>query len=151
MNDTRVFRSSFSRLWKWITGLSALMYLVTGGTLAWNGQLDEEASIAAGAFSLSCGLLFAAAVICFPVYASPNGLRCYNYWGIYATIPWDTITNVRRISVLGLPYLVARSSASSVQPTVPLYLSDMPGFILVVKQFAGDDNPLFVGLVDHSR
>src|SRR5437763_10220692 len=41
------------------------------------------------------GLPLALAILYFPVYVAVDGIKCYDFWGIYHFAPWETIERVR--------------------------------------------------------
>ena len=88
-----------------------------------------------------------AAIACFPVYLRPDGVRGYDFYGLYRTLRWAEIVRVRRVSVLGSPYLVATDGSREVW--VPLYLPDMARFARAVRACAGDGHPLAVALREY--
>ena len=73
-------------------------------------------------------MVLSVAVACFPVYVRPDGLRSYNFFGLYRTLRWNDIADIQQESLLVLRYLVVTSESGWRQVWVPLYLSDMPGF-----------------------
>lgn len=91
---------------------------------------------------VGCGVLLALATIYFRVYLSPDGLRCYDFNGIYQTARWEAITEVIPFNFFGLRYLRVFSSDTKRPRYVPLFLSDMPGFTAEVVRFAGVEHPL---------
>ncbi|QVL31833.1 hypothetical protein KIH39_23850 [Telmatocola sphagniphila] len=92
--------------------------------------------------ALGLGGLFGLAVILFPVFVRVDGIRCYSFLGIYQTILWSDIAQVRRQSVTGLLYMVVKNISGWKEIWIPLYLSDMPKFIQAVRAAAGEDNLL---------
>jgi hypothetical protein len=136
----RVFRSSFPVLWRWATifcGILSLCLYVVALISGFRLPLGLTA-----AFALFLGVIFAAAVVCFPVFVSPEGVRCYNYFGFYKTVPWDAMTGFRRENIFGLRYLAVDSSSGWFAIYIPLYLSDMAGFAQAVREFGGEGHPL---------
>jgi hypothetical protein len=100
---------------------------------------------ATAALALVCGV-FALAILCFPVYVSPEGIRCYNFFGLYRTLPWHAVTRIGHDSVFGMGYLVVASSARRSEIYIPLYLSDMAAFTDVVREHARLGHPLVEAL-----
>lgn len=88
-----------------------------------------------------------AAISVFPIHVRPDGLRGYNFYGVYRTIRWHDIKWVGRVSVLGAAYLVTNDGTGQVW--VPLYLPDMAGFIRAVLACVGDGHTLAVALREH--
>jgi hypothetical protein len=145
--STRVFRSSFLVLWRWTTlycgVLGALLYFST-----WMDGRPVPPDVTT-VMALSLGVIFALAVVAFPVYVSAGGIRCYDFYGVYRTIPWDQMHCLRKRNLCGLRYLVIASPVIRAEIWVPLYLSDMPGFVGTVRQYAGDEHVLVAALHDY--
>lgn len=135
----RVFRSSLRVLWRWTT---IFCFVVSIGTYF----ITPLPPARTASLSLVIGGVFAIAVVSFPIYVLPHGIRCYNYYGFYSTVRWDSISRIRQRSVFGLRYLVVRSPSSWSEIYIPLYLSDMQGFIAAVRERAGENHPLVTAL-----
>jgi hypothetical protein len=138
--ETLVFRSSIRTLWAWGTvcgGIppAVLLYLA-------DEQRDPSQLILALLTVLLAAALFAIGVACFPVYVRPDGLRSYNFCGIYRTLPWDAIAKVHHEAVFGFRYLVISDAAGERELWVPLYLSDMPGLAAAIRGHVGPEHPL---------
>jgi hypothetical protein len=144
---TLVFRSSFAVLWRWTSTLCGII-----GAIVYIQALVSGAPLPFGltfGLALGFGLVFAVAVVCFPVYVRADGLRCYNFYGLYRTLRWEDIADIRKDGVLGLPYLVVSNSSGWRQVWVPLYLSDMPGFARAVRACTGDGHMLVEALEEY--
>jgi hypothetical protein len=140
--QTHVFRSSIRDLW-----IGATLFAgVPGAALFYflGGAQEPGELVLAGAVAVVLAALFAVAVACFPVYVRDDGLRCYNFYGVYQTLPWAAITNVRQESMFGFGYLIVGDGEREIW--VPLYLSDMQGFARTVRTHVGDQHPLAVAL-----
>jgi hypothetical protein len=146
--ERRTYRSSFWTLWRWTTACCGLIGALVYGFCLLSGGPPQVAFPTAG-LSLVLGTLFAVAVVCFPVYLSPEGLRCYNYWGLYRSIAWLEVGQISPESVLGLKYLRVTSRGSGAEVWLPLYLSDMSSFIEQTRHYAGPDHPLVEALERH--
>ena len=143
-SNSRAFRSSFMVLWRWTSALCGLGGALIYGTAWFMGRpISGPPTIA---LSLLLGILFAVAVVLMPVYVTPEGVRCYNFWGLYRTVGWAEMGEIRRQSVLGLRYLTVAPPDGAWPIYVPLYLSDMPEFLAAVRKHAGDAHPLVAAL-----
>lgn len=140
----RVFRSSFFVGWRWITTACAIVAAVT-----------YFVSLAAGHpvprlpmiwWAAGMGLAMAILVFLCPVYVSAEGIRSYNFYGIYSTVAWNAEMRTRRHNLFGLRYIVISSRANWTELWVPLFLSDMRGFTEAVAEFGGDEHPLVLEL-----
>ncbi len=85
-------------------------------------------------------------VVLFRVRVGPGGLRGYDFWSLPAVVSWDGITDLRPLSLVGLPFLLIQSDVSRRRLWLPLFLADYPGFVEAVAESAGDDHPLTVAL-----
>lgn len=119
-----------------------LLYAICGWGLGRPISVPPTIGIAA-AMSLVC----AVAIVLYPVYLFPDGLRCYNYWGIYQTAKWEDIQGVRATSVFGMRYLVIQTTCHS-EIYLPLWLSGMSEFIRVVQAAAGNNHVLTKALMN---
>ncbi len=138
------FRSSFAVAWRWTTTICGIVFGF-GYVIAWflsGRQPDAPPTIAT---AVVAGLLFAVAIIFWPVYVLSDGIRTYNYWGMYRTVPWTEFTVVERANIFGLRYL-RFASIDGTRLYIPLWLADMPGFAAIVRDRAGDVHPLVFAL-----
>ncbi|MBA4066920.1 MAG: hypothetical protein C0501_25080 [Isosphaera sp.] len=90
---TLVFRSSFIVLWRRLNAWCGV-----GGAVVWALALASGAPlplVPTFAVALAVGSAFAVAVVLFPVYVRADGIRCYNYCGLYQTLRWGEIAEVR--------------------------------------------------------
>jgi hypothetical protein len=85
-------------------------------------------------------MLLAAAF--FPVHVQPEGLRCYDFFGIYHLAKWSEITAVRPIWILGLRYLRVRSRDCPRVVWLPLFLAGKEEFTALVRERAGEEHML---------
>ena len=89
------------------------------------------------------GVLFATAVALFPVYVLVDGVRCYNFWGMYRTVKWAEVGEIRPANMFRLRYLtVASTSGGTARSRVPLYLSNMDRFVASIRDRAGPEHTL---------
>jgi hypothetical protein len=101
-----------------------------------------------------CGLLSLVitplAVWGYPVYVYPDRLTAYNFWGVYSSPAWDGITAARTLN-LGVVSLVrVYTEETWLTLWVPLFLDDLDRFTELVRDFAGDGNPLSAELARHA-
>jgi hypothetical protein len=146
-NQRLVFRSSFWKVWRCTTIFCSAIGAIIYGLGVLSGF--PPAPFPTAERSLGLAILFAIAIALFPVYVSPDGLKCYNFWGIYCFAPWPSIIETKPGNVFGLKYLRVRSSSFSSEMWVPLYLSRMSDFVVAVRESAGESNPLVVALQEH--
>ena len=141
---TFVFRSSFVVMWRWTTTICGI-----AGAAIYIQGLVSGAPVPLGLTSISAlgiGAVFAVVVVCFPIYVRADGIRGYNFFGLYHTLRWEDIADIREEGILGIRYLVVTSTSGWRQLWVPLYLSDMPGFARAVRACAGDGHSLVTAL-----
>ena len=145
MARRQAFRSSFFVLWRWTTIFCGLLGALIYGAAWLDG--NPVSLPPTMAFAVGMGLFFALGVACFPVYVVEEGVRCYNYWGLYSTVRWDAAIRIRRANLFGLRYAVVSSPSNWTEIWIPLYLSDMNGFIAAIREHVPDDHPLILALV----
>ncbi len=143
-SERLLFRSSLVVLLQWTLTFFGIIGAIVYGISWAQGRPTSGPETIGGA--LTIGLLFGVAVALFPVYVLHHGVRCYNFWGAYRTIAWSEVSDVQRQNLFGLRYLSVASIAGGSPIWIPLYLSDMTGFITAVKNRAGRANPLVVAL-----
>lgn len=78
----------------------------------------------------------------FRVVVSSKSICGHSSWGKPAKLQWDEIASAQKTNWLGLKYLKLSSSTKKNVIWLPLYLSDLPGFVKAVAKFASADNPL---------
>lgn len=78
----------------------------------------------------------------FKVFISPEGVRCYNFWGTYRTVEWADVARADRISMLGLKFILVHSRRRPDPLWLPRFLSNRAAFDQLVAQYAGVDHPL---------
>ena len=93
--------------------------------------------------------MFAAFVWCVPIYVSQEGIRSFNIWGAYRLVLWSDIREIRPVNLLGLKYLRIYSAAIDWPVWLPLYLSDIGGFVTQARQHAGADHPIVATIERH--
>lgn len=142
------FRSGFWPVWRvtmiWSSVTAAICVIVIG--IALKLPITGIELVAAAAMAIVCGILVAAAVIAFPVYIRPDGLRCYDFFGNYRLAPWETIERAEPINLLGLRYLRVQAPPLARPLWLPLFLADMDGFVDAVYRLVGKDHPLVMAL-----
>lgn len=76
------------------------------------------------------------------VSVQPEGLRTFDVWGRYHTVPWESITAAKRWSFFGMPSGRIRSDAVGSPLWLPLYLDRRGRFDLLVAEYTEQTNPL---------
>ncbi|QEL17526.1 hypothetical protein [Limnoglobus roseus] len=146
---TLVFRSSHRFLWG-----RAVLY---GGVLGFGGiglaLMKGSGSAVAAAIlitigvTLLLGVLFSLTVWLMPVYVSASGVRSYNGFGVYRTLTWDEMAEVREDGMGGLGYLVISNRSGWREIWVPLFLADMPNVNTAVRACVDADHVLAKALM----
>lgn len=89
-------------------------------------------------------------IIKMPVTVSTEGFKFIDWMWTYQFASWSNIRFVKPSrAFLGLPYLRIGLNDSKDVIWLPLFLNELPEFINLVKQFAGEDNLLTKELVHH--
>lgn len=98
-------------------------------------------AISGGAF-LACVAFTYGGSKLFPVHLGPSGIKCYNRMGLYRVARWSEIEAAEVDYIQGIPYIFVTTAGKKDPLTVPIWLSDFPGFSVAVKEYAGENNPL---------
>jgi hypothetical protein len=120
-----------------LCGALALIISAAAALSGWEVQPLPALTVA-----VVSGVLLALALAYYRVSVAADGLKCYDAFGIYHFAAWPTVERVRPLNLLGLRYLLVRSSAVPRALWVPLFLADLPGFRAAVAQHAGPTHPL---------
>lgn len=83
---------------------------------------------------------FTIAVLGLPVVLSVTGEGLV--WSGFSKLPWSQIKSVRRVSLLGLPYLIV-SRTRGFRWWLPLYVRGPVSFESAVAKLAPHENPLY--------
>jgi hypothetical protein len=103
--------------------------------------------VAGVAFLELYALAFVAALSAyFKVYVSPDGLRAFNFWGLYREVAWAELRSAGPVNFLGLKYLRAYPTGGRAPLWLPLFLRDQGRFCALVRQYAGPEHPVAVAL-----
>jgi hypothetical protein len=78
----------------------------------------------------------------YKVKISPDGISCFNFWGIYSFVVWDEIRGVRVVNFLGLKYEKVFFSNARFPLWVPLFIKNRDGFTKALSEFAPTSNLL---------
>jgi hypothetical protein len=153
------FRMSFWRLlfvvilWSIPLGVTIGVSLALVFTAAF-GMTVPPLVMATAVFVATAGGELVAAVLVLPliayykVYVSPDGVRAYNFWGVYRFARWADFRRVALGSFLGLPLLRAYTDGAWTPLWLPLFLADWDGFCALVRTHAGAEHPLTVALAE---
>jgi hypothetical protein len=83
---------------------------------------------------LVCYLFLNLMKLIFPITIFHNGIKCYNYIGLYHFVEWHQITKVYRQSVEGYLYVFVETKNLKRPLTIPLYLENMEDFVNLIKK-----------------
>jgi hypothetical protein len=78
----------------------------------------------------------------YAVTIDSRGIRTFNVFGGFKTVPWESISKVHVTSMTGVTYFVMKSSETRLALYVPVDLKDSDRFGELVIRFAGSDHPL---------
>ena len=108
--------------------------------------LDETMVVLYAVGSAMVAVLLAPAFLVYVwkqrVTVTPHTLTCSNGFGKLVTVPWGSITAVRRLILPGFPYLLVKSTHSRFKLWLPLFLGRFAEFTDRVEEYAGADHPL---------
>jgi hypothetical protein len=79
---------------------------------------------------------------CFKVKLKPNGISCYNFWGIYSFVLWEEMRAVKMFNLFGLKYARVFFRNSNIPLWVPLFIKNRNEFSKALSEFAPPPNLL---------
>jgi hypothetical protein len=143
------FRISFWVLWAYVviaaTGIGVPLALALVACLGlwppWD-KLVVAVGGGVGVAEISASLLLLVYIAYFKVTVGPDGLGGFNSWGGFRKFAWADISSVRRINLLGLPYLRVYAEARKASLGLPLFLRDRERFCRLVRAYAGPEHPV---------
>jgi hypothetical protein len=104
----------------------------------WDAQLVLEVVALLAALCIVCA---AAVVAAFPVRIGRAGIRSYDMWGRYSSVPWNDIKRVEPRNYVGFPFLRIVSVSGRVV-YVTTWIRNPDIFLNRVGELAGAENPL---------
>ena len=130
------FRVSFFKMYPLVFFLTVGLITLLNGLMGIASRpLEIVIQLAATIVIQFISLAIAAAY--FQVYVSPDGLRCFDFWGKYRFVRWDEITRQAPINVLGLKYLRVFGSSLRRPLWVPLFLQQDEMFWETTARLSG--------------
>ncbi len=82
----------------------------------------------------------------YKIIVSDEYLRGYTFWGKYYSIPWETITNVKPIRIIGMKYIKVFNTLSKRPLWVPVFLNNMLSFKHEAIGKMKEENPMRIYL-----
>ena len=76
------------------------------------------------------------------VTAMPEGVRTFDVWGRYCTVPWESLTAARRWSFFGMRSARLVSSANKAPLWLPLDLDEPEAFRALAEAYTEPQNPV---------
>ena len=76
----------------------------------------------------------------------PEGLTCYNFWGLQRTIPWRTMQRVRQFQLFGLSYLRISAEQQRSDIWLPLFVDRYELLLDLVGAHVDEQHPLMLKL-----
>ncbi len=137
-----IYYCHFKRLWK----QAFIIYLIAIFNISvmdYFSGAEIGVVLKVAIISMCCGPLITALPLwimtrVFPVYVKKEGLRSYNIFAFYRTVPWNEIDKIRPINFLGLRYIRVGSIRGGAPIWIPMFLDNVDGFIESVEYFGGD-------------
>jgi hypothetical protein len=87
-------------------------------------------------------------VFYFQTGIGPEGIRGFNFWGVYRDAPWEDFRSVSPFNLLGLRFLRAHTARGWSPLWLPIFLNDWDRFRDRVLEYAGPEHPLSRALED---
>ena len=139
------FRISFEEPFRAVFGLALI------GAVGWflaNGMTDLVilgllVPIATGVMS-AISIEFLRRRYLFTV--GPEGLTCYNFWGVQKAIPWPSMKRVRKFELFGLAYLRIHADQQPSDIWLPLFVVRSDVLTDLVGAHVDEHHPLAVQL-----
>jgi len=78
----------------------------------------------------------------FKVKLKPNGISCFNFWGIYSFVLWEEMRAIKIFDLFGLQYARVFFRDSKVPLWVPLFIKNRQEFSKALSEFAPSSNLL---------
>jgi hypothetical protein len=72
----------------------------------------------------------------------PEGISCYNFWGLKRTIPWGGIEAVRPFRMFGLEYLRIEATGLRSDIWLPMFVDHEPVLTDLIFAHVNDPHPL---------
>lgn len=110
----------------------------------------EPAWTLAKGIGVVVALLCSGAWIYSRVQIFEQGLRGYDFIGVYHEVPWSSIRSTRGASVAGLRYIVVSSAVPTVELWVPVFLANKSDFCAALRRHAGPSHPLTQAVLRHA-
>jgi hypothetical protein len=142
--STKKFRYAFLPAWRTQTSLTtiAIMAIMIFRAVLSGHAIQKPDLLFNLSIALFCGIFLAIPIGFFRFSVSPEGIRCFNSFGLWSLLEWSSIAYVKPSRYFHLPYLRLTVDGHRTSYWIPLLLSDMEGFRLAVQSAAGIDNPL---------
>jgi hypothetical protein len=86
-------------------------------------------------------LLVLPVVLYYTTGVGPEGIRGFNFWGIYRDALWEDFRSVSPINFLGLRFLRAHTARGWGPLWLPIFLTDWERFRDLVLEYAGPEHP----------
>ncbi len=144
-NETGIKSDTFAMSFTPLYVLVALLALLGTTAILWLGTKGTVSPVALGWATLGIlGGVFVFTLLLVLVYrvrVRPDGLRSFDSWGLFYTLPWGDINSVNRLSVASLSFLSVKSS-NGIGVLVPLFLCDKRRFCESLAKHAGPNHLL---------
>ena len=75
-----------------------------------------------------------------PVYVKKEGLRSWNIFSFYKTIPWNDIQSIKTFNFIGFKYILVKSKLGGLSIWIPTGLNDVDSFLNSIEHCGGDRN-----------
>ena len=137
MEENQIYRSNYFITFFHSFLVFVILILIDDGL-----EINWEAFIFATALMLLINLFL---ILYYKITINSNSLKGYDVWGIYHTIEWNTIVEVKPIRIAWLKFVKVVNTTN--RPLwLPLFLNDMNLFIDKVETIVPKENPLRIFL-----
>ena len=134
MEEKYIYRSKFIISFVHIYLVFFILILVDDGL-----GIDYEALLFA---SVIVTILTFVVIRYFKITITDKYLNGYDFWGIYHSVDWGSIMDVKPIRIAGLRYFRIESTMSKRSLWIPFFLDNISGFKKESIKRLGENNPL---------
>lgn len=138
---TEEFRISFEEPFRVVFGLA-----VIGGVCGFMLQGVSNYVVLGLFVPLTTGFMSAVGIEIlrrrYLFQVGPEGISCYNFWGLKRTIPWDSIQVVRPFRMFGLEYLRIEASGLRSDIWLPMFVDQECVLADLILAHVSEPHPL---------
>jgi membrane associated rhomboid family serine protease len=157
MSELKFYSSIISSIYCGFASGAYLFLLLPLMTILINTLTPSKVDIMSvfiySARSISCFILIYSlvAIYLYPITIKAQGIRGYNFWGVYSFVAWEEIDRIEPYKSFGLWYLRLFFHNSYAPIWLPLFLQQQEKFNQTIIKFTAPDNPLHQALLNQKK